>query len=164
MLLLITAAIVLSGIALFLMIFFPPHPDSGVIKITNFQECAEMGYPVMESYPAQCRGPGGKVFVQEIPSPITPDVSSTTPREASNGCVVGGCSGQLCGEAGASDSLISTCEFKEEYACYKKARCERQPTGMCGWTETSELKSCISSARKSPRVINGDPHINSAVN
>ena len=34
--------------------------------ITNFAECAKAGYPVMESYPRQCRVPGGELFVEEI--------------------------------------------------------------------------------------------------
>ncbi len=55
-------------------------------------------------------------------------------------CFVGGCSGQLC-----SDQLgaVSTCEYKQEYACYKTATCERQPNGQCGWTQTVELTSCL---------------------
>jgi len=60
------------------------------------------------------------------------------------GCVVGGCSSQLCGEAG--DDLISTCEWREEYACYQDAICERQANGECGWTETNKLTQCIDSA------------------
>lgn len=37
--------------------------------ISNFEECAAAGYPIMESYPAQCRIPGGDVFTQQIASP-----------------------------------------------------------------------------------------------
>ncbi|MDO8619733.1 MAG: Gmad2 immunoglobulin-like domain-containing protein, partial [bacterium] len=58
-------------------------------------------------------------------------------------CVVSGCSGQICGE----EEMMSSCEFKEAYACYKTARCERQTTGTCGWTETAGLKACLDSAR-----------------
>lgn len=58
------------------------------------------------------------------------------------GCKVGGCSGQLCvGEN--SDDVISTCEYREEYACYQTARCERQNDGECGWTPTPALSSCL---------------------
>lgn len=31
---------------------------------TNFEECAKAGYPVMESYPRQCRVPGGRSFIE----------------------------------------------------------------------------------------------------
>lgn len=56
-------------------------------------------------------------------------------------CRVTGCSGQICSDT----DVVTNCLFKEEYACYKKARCERQVSGQCGWTETDEFKSCISS-------------------
>jgi thioredoxin 1 len=57
------------------------------------------------------------------------------------GCITGGCSGQLCIEEG--DDGVSTCEWREEYTCYKTATCERQDDGQCGWTQTEELTSCL---------------------
>ena len=33
---------------------------------SNFEECAAMGYPVMESYPRQCRTPNGRLFVEDV--------------------------------------------------------------------------------------------------
>jgi len=63
---------------------------------------------------------------------------------ASVACVVGGCSSQLCTE-GTGEPLISTCEYREVYACYKTATCARQATGKCGWTDTPALKACIAS-------------------
>jgi len=63
---------------------------------------------------------------------------------ASGGCYVGGCSSQICSE---DPGVLSNCEFKEEYACYKTAKCERQTNGQCGWTETAELKMCLANAR-----------------
>jgi hypothetical protein len=59
-------------------------------------------------------------------------------------CNVGGCSGQICSD---EEGLVSTCEFRPEYACYAEATCERQTTGECGWTPTTELTSCIDNAR-----------------
>ncbi len=35
-------------------------------KITNFQECLDAGYPVMESYPRQCITIDGQTFIEEI--------------------------------------------------------------------------------------------------
>ncbi len=32
----------------------------------TFQECVDRGYPVMESYPRQCRTPEGRVFIEDI--------------------------------------------------------------------------------------------------
>ncbi len=58
------------------------------------------------------------------------------------GCKVGGCSGQLCVEENKSG--ISTCEWRNEYVCYKTAKCEIQPDGKCGWTKTEQLSKCLS--------------------
>lgn len=55
-------------------------------------------------------------------------------------CVISGCSGQICAE----EEMVTTCEYREEYACYKSAKCERQTNGACGWTDTSVLRACLS--------------------
>jgi hypothetical protein len=62
------------------------------------------------------------------------------PADKGSRCRASGCSGQLCTDRG---DQMTTCEWREEYACYHTAVCERQPTGECGWTETPELKSCL---------------------
>ncbi len=61
-------------------------------------------------------------------------------------CVAGGCSGELCVEAGGQEQPISTCEWRPEYACYRTATCERQANGNCGWTSTPELTQCLEDA------------------
>lgn len=55
-------------------------------------------------------------------------------------CYVGGCSGQVCSD---TQDVVTTCEYRPEYACYRTATCERQPDGNCGWTPTSQLNSCL---------------------
>ncbi len=55
-------------------------------------------------------------------------------------CYVGGCSGQICSD---EEGVSSTCEFRPEYACYRNAKCERQASGECGWTQTADLKACL---------------------
>lgn len=55
-------------------------------------------------------------------------------------CYVGGCSSQLCTDR---PDAVSTCEYREEYACYQTARCERQASGQCGWTPSAELQACL---------------------
>ncbi len=37
-----------------------------VAAISNFQECAEAGYPIMDSYPARCMTPDKRSFTQEL--------------------------------------------------------------------------------------------------
>lgn len=39
---------------------------TGSGEITSFEECAEAGYPIMESYPEQCAVPGGETFVRQL--------------------------------------------------------------------------------------------------
>jgi hypothetical protein len=59
----------------------------------------------------------------------------------SGACIKTGCSGTVCTEAG--NDVVTTCEFKPEYACYQQATCEPQPDGKCGWTQTDALKACL---------------------
>ena len=61
----------------------------------------------------------------------------TTPVGA---CYRGGCSSQICSD---QQDMVSTCEYREEYACYQSAVCERQTSGQCGWTQTPELRACL---------------------
>ncbi len=76
-----------------------------------------------------------------------PDVSSVSDdlktQISRNDCIVGGCSSQLCGEAKNMAELVSTCEYRPQYACYKSATCERQENDQCGWTMTTELTQCL---------------------
>lgn len=67
-------------------------------------------------------------------APDTPHTSS--------GCIIGGCSGELCTNASNGD-MMSTCEVRAEYACYKGAECKRQSDGNCGWTITPTMKQCL---------------------
>lgn len=54
-------------------------------------------------------------------------------------CKKTGCSGQVCSD----EDVVTTCEYRPEYECYKKAKCERQTNGECGFTKTPELTSCL---------------------
>jgi hypothetical protein len=61
-------------------------------------------------------------------------------------CIRTGCSGQVCAE----EDVVTTCEWRDEYACYRFARCERQPGGGCGWTATEEQARCLANLSRSP--------------
>lgn len=61
--------------------------------------------------------------------------------EPVRGCVVGGCSGQVCHEEG--ETVFTTCEWRPVYACFREAICERQDNGACGWTQTDASQACI---------------------
>ena len=53
-----------------------------VSKISNFEDCVNAGYPIMESYPRQCKTPDGRTFTEIIPStepqPIGPNTKVFT--------------------------------------------------------------------------------------
>ena len=91
----------------------------------------------------------------QSPSPISfpspsPEVSNTItqtpePKDSplpTTECKITGCSGQICSD----EEIVTTCEFKEEYTCYKTAKCEKQEDGKCGWTPSEELVACLMSA------------------
>ncbi|MCC7383434.1 MAG: proprotein convertase P-domain-containing protein [Deltaproteobacteria bacterium] len=56
-----------------------------------------------------------------------------------NNCHATGCSSQVC----ANTNVITTCEARPEYACYRSATCTAQAGGLCGWTQTPELVQCL---------------------
>jgi eight-cysteine-cluster-containing protein len=135
---LLVLACVLAVLAMVLIKVAPrvsPAPFAPVI--TSFEECVAAGNPVMESYPRQCRTKDGVLFVEEVAE--IPENEGIV----SNGCAVAGCSGQLCVSEEEAPTIVTTCEFREEYACYREAACEPQPNGKCGWTPTSELQQCL---------------------
>jgi len=70
--------------------------------------------------------------------------SSSVASYVEDGCQIGGCSSQLCVNEG--EDVMSTCEWRDAYACYRTARCEKQASGTCGWSRTDELLTCIAAA------------------
>lgn len=73
--------------------------------------------------------------------PQTRDDAEPSPDAARAGCAPTGCSGQICAELGSE--IMTTCEFRPEYVCYRAAVCERQADGECGFTDTPELRACL---------------------
>ena len=69
-----------------------------------------------------------------------PPSSGSGSAPAGGACVVGGCSGTICSDR---NDMMSTCEYKAEYGCYKTASCGRQADGQCGWTQSAELTACL---------------------
>lgn len=71
--------------------------------------------------------------------------SSMQQAYAGPGCKIGGCSAQVC--MGENDEfMVTTCEYREVYACYKTARCEVQASdNRCAWTPSGDLTACLAS-------------------
>ena len=85
------------------------------------------------------RGPGGRSFeLRGTQVYVRKQAGSSSMKP----CIKTGCSSQVCSDK----EVITTCEFRPEYACYQKAVCERQSNGNCGFTQTRELTECL--ARK----------------
>ncbi len=74
-------------------------------------------------------------YLRTKASTPNPGPSTQNPKP----CFKTGCSGQVC----ADEEVVTTCEFKPEYECYKRAKCERQANGQCGFTDTPELRRCL---------------------
>jgi hypothetical protein len=147
----------LSGIGLFFY-FYQKKPETKLIplneptaspfassipQITDFESCQKAGNPTQESYPRRCMAEGKtftEVIIEEASASATP--SSNKVKK----CAIGGCSGQLCVEE-SPDGTASTCEWREEYGCYIKTKCEVQADGNCGWTENEQFKQCLEQAR-----------------
>lgn len=55
-------------------------------------------------------------------------------------CYVGGCSSHVCSDR---PDVITTCDWRPQYACYRTATCARQANGQCGWTATTALQQCL---------------------
>ncbi len=75
------------------------------------------------------------------------------PQVTNDGCVVGGCSSQLCVDATEATGMVSTCEYRAEYACYQTAICRRASNGQCGWVETKELFACLVEKAEEPLEV-----------
>ena len=60
-------------------------------------------------------------------------------------CVIGGCSGTIC-QHKDSEPVMTTCEFKPEYACFKQIECGCIGKS-CMWDKTSDFDSCVEEAR-----------------
>ncbi len=61
-------------------------------------------------------------------------------------CLAGGCSGQLCIPRDEADSVVSTCEWREVYACYKVDSCVCK-NNKCQWEGNRAFTECIRTFR-----------------
>ncbi len=74
-----------------------------------------------------------------IPVRFEPPSAAGGDGEKMPPCIKTGCSAEVC-----SDQKVATnCIYKEQYVCYKTAKCERQTNGSCGWTPSPTLDACL---------------------
>lgn len=87
-------------------------------KITSFAECVNAGYPVMESYPRQCKA-NDQIFTEIIEDSIIDTsndyygFSTEGFCEASTDCVIAGCNSEIC-KSQSEESLYSICTVPDK--------------------------------------------------
>jgi hypothetical protein len=78
------------------------------------------------------------------PTPSTP--LDRAPLEVSSpptDCVITGCANHLCLDT-PIDAPADSCYQPPQFQCLRYAKCELQPSGRCGWTDTPEYLNCLS--------------------
>jgi hypothetical protein len=127
---------------------FPtPKPVAGTVWYKPYIDGLRLGKALPESYksPDQLVTRGemaiminAALFLAEKPIPTDKPV-------VGEGCQLAGCSAQICQNAD-EEPMASDCMWRQEYACYEHATCEKQSDGECGWTQTDQLKACVNDA------------------
>jgi hypothetical protein len=90
----------------------------------------------------QVSGPAGRAVTLEASQFYLRTGNSVSEKR----CIKTGCSQQIC----ADEEVVTTCEYRSEYECYRTARCERQSNGECGFTKTPELTRCLNRTTRRP--------------
>ena len=81
-----------------------------IASISSFEECANAGYPIMESYPEQCTTPDGRSFTQELPVREIPPTENTPDPLCEDRCGDGECQEIVClGSGCACAESSETC-------------------------------------------------------
>lgn len=62
--LLLSIIVVFGGVVVYGIFFFKEKAKEAAVN--NFEECVSAGYPVLESYPRQCKTPDGRTFAEDI--------------------------------------------------------------------------------------------------
>jgi eight-cysteine-cluster-containing protein len=127
---LVYGLLILAALALVIAMSVNLARQHGAEEIQTFEGCAKAGYPILESYPRQCRTPDGRAFIEILqptePAPADPIEPSPAPGDGFCGrstkgtcltdadCGKGGCSGQVC-QSRKQEPVITTCEYRDCY-------------------------------------------------
>lgn len=105
------------------------------------EECTALVSEEIAEWEDEETAPGNETGVS--PEPETPSPSGEC--TVNSDCVRAGCSSQLCVPSANAD-IITTCEYKEEYACLSLSSCGCN-AGKCGWAETPDYLNCLDSKK-----------------
>lgn len=72
----VVGGVVIVGVIALGFLYYSKR-ESDYSAVTNFSECKQAGYPIMESYPEKCQTPDGRQFINEVAT-TTPSTSTTT--------------------------------------------------------------------------------------
>ena len=95
--------VIMMGVLLFMLIagvalFFFYAYKSDVQKNSspsNFDECADAGYPIMETYPRQCKMPDGAIFIEGDQICVSPAGKAMSAFDAMRIAIKGECGNRL---------------------------------------------------------------------
>ena len=104
-------------------------------EINSFDDCAKAGYPILESYPRQCRAPDGRVFVEPGISEVC-----TSDQECGEGFY---CKHGLCAEflPDVSCRIDDDCQLINEelgFSCCWAGACEAIDYSLDKWIAVSK--------------------------
>ena len=111
------------------------NPLSKILSLTRFGTTTKLFFQGSTCANVKCTS-GTHCEMKGINGGSVPACIQDAPQPA---CSKQGCSGQIC----ADHSVITTCEFRPEFACFHSATCARQADGNCGWTQTPALTACL---------------------
>jgi hypothetical protein len=151
--------------AVALLFFLLNISDVSNPEIANFESCAAAGYPVMESYPRQCRDSEGNLYVEQLDSDIGKACGSDSDCELPfDYAIRSSCPYKMRCSDGACEVYCpwNGAEGKRNY-CTEDQRnaevCTKEYRPVCGWfydtanclkypcavTESNPCNACLNS-------------------
>lgn len=135
--------VILISVIIFLIMKF----TSGKTEVASYEDCLKApGSRILESYPERCVTRDGKSFTRPLSYEEKGRLLPPTANRIDTKCITGGCNNEIC-QGADEEKRASICIYKAEFECYRGLRCEVQPNGQCGWTQTDEFLSCLEQKR-----------------
>lgn len=122
------------------------YPDAGGVCVEKPEIPPEGGVECKQA--SDCQGDTPLLCLGEwscINGKCVFDCKNEPPDSCSSDsdCAVGGCSGQICALKEKAGDIITTCEWRSEYSCYRMTSCGCVQ-GTCRWKDTKEFTECLS--------------------